>query len=583
MAKNRIDDLRRKLNLDSLDERKKKEMFEKFVNVGGKVLDPDDEEKKNRAREIDEKIAKIRAGTVEPSEKKKSGGKSSRKKGLDLSPESQKTNPINQWIGEFSSRLGCILSGILSVNALDLNGNFKDLILMQYQNALLTTRMILASILYQDKFVGNEIKKRFLVDVIYPYYFELIFRFDNLFDDELFSRLSALRQQKEMGTETKMLLIRMFKGIFIIQPHYLSLKNGIEKALQIEMEIRKLDPSSMTDNLKKLNSNIDFVFLKFYPRLYSLVDYLFKTDPSARRRSFKEFVGLEDEDYIGFYTGQWKEELANMARQEAEAKRKQESSKGKAKAQPAIPEKKADTSQDSDPIKMGLRLIEEHVKFREILYNYFEKKDTRAYFPLKDKVYLTYALADFFDKEFSYLYTSNKVAYGISYTDGKKVDLKTELSDLSYRLNSIYEKSNEYLKIIKELRKLDDDAYMTIQERSARSNQFSLQRSQISRILRKEAKDLFEEFSKRFLTLISDQHMERKIIQNGESVIEFNKKIDGDRYLEGKKVADAVLDAYSFASALNFLLADGDLSGFSLMVEKPVYLGSQLYHEISEF
>lgn len=583
MAKNRIDDLRQKLNLDSLDERKKKEMFEKFVKVGGQVVEAEDEEKKKRAKELDEKIAKMRSDDTTYEEVKKARKNRTVKKSMiDLSPESQKSNPINQWIEVFSCRLGCVLSGILTMNAQDLKGNFKDMILMQYQNALLTTRMILASILYQDKFVGNEIKKRFLVDVIYPYYYELIYRFDNLFDDELFSRLGALRQQREIDPETRELLIRVFKGIFVVQPHYQSLKNGVEKALLIEAEIRKLDPGTTTENLKKLNVNIDLVFLKFYPRLYALVDYFHKTDPAAKKKSFKELLKLQDEDYIGFYTNQWKEDLVNMAKQEAEARRKAETEKPKTNASAAAAASGI-IQDDTDPIKRGLRIIEGFVRFRDILYYYYEKKDTRAYFPIRDKVFLTYALVDFFDKEFSYIFTSNKVSFGVIFGDGKKLDLKTELSDLHYKLNGIYEKSNEYLKIIKELRKLDEDAYMTIQERSAKSNQFSLQRSQISRTLRKEAKDFFEEFSKKFLVLISDYREEKKIVQNGESLIEFNKNIDGDRYVDGKHVIDAIQDAYCYASALNFLLADGDLSGFSLMLEKPVYLSGQLYQDNADF
>lgn len=581
MAKNRIDDLRQKLNLDSLDDRKKKEMFEKFVNVGGQVVDADAEDRKKRSKEIDDKIARMRTDDTTYEEMKRSKKNRPPKKGMiDLSPGSRKSNPINQWIEVFSSRWGCVLSGILTMNAQDLKGHFKDMILMQYQNVLLTTRMILASILYQDKFVGNEIKKRFLVDVIYPYYYELIYRFDNLFDDDLFSHLATLRQQKEISPDAKGLLIRVFKGLFVIQPHYQSLKSGVEKALNIEAEIRKLDPSLTADNLKKLNANIDFVFTRFYTRLYALVEYFHKTDLVAKKKPFKDYLKLQDEDYIGYYTNKWKEELVVQARQEAESKRKVDA---EMKSCNAAMSPKSAIPDDSDPIRRGLRIIEGYVGFKELLHCYYEKKDTRAFFPLNDKVFLTYTLVDFFDKEFSYLYTSNKVSFGIVYSDGKKLDLKTELSDLNYRLSGIYEKSNEYLKLIKEIRKLDDDAYMTIQERSARSNQLSLQRSQISRTMRKDVKDFFEEFSKKFLVLVSDYRGEKKIVQNGENLIVFDKKIDGDRYIDGKRVSDAIQDAYCYASALNFLLVDGDLSGFSLMLEKPVYLSAQLYQEAGDF
>ncbi len=66
MPKNKIDKIRQKLKLDVLDEAKKKEMFEKFVQAGGRVVDYEEEEERalrqRRAREIDEKIAQARAG-----------------------------------------------------------------------------------------------------------------------------------------------------------------------------------------------------------------------------------------------------------------------------------------------------------------------------------------------------------------------------------------------------------------------------------------------------------------------------------------------------------------------------------------
>ncbi len=493
-----------------------------------------------------------------------------KRKRLDLSPEARSRNPFNVWIGVFSSRIGCFLSGVLTASGRDLRSGFKDMLLMQYQNALLSTRMILSSILYQDKIVGHEIKKQFLVDVVFPYYFELIYRFDNLFSDELFSRLSALKQQAEITPDSRRLLKELFRSLYVIQPHALSLRSGMERALDIERDLRKLSPDMVRDNLRRLNENIDFIFGRFYPRLFSLMEYFYRQEDRGRRTPLREFIGLRDEDAIGFYTNRWKEELAVESRKEAEERKKAESRKI-----PKRPEKR-DEPDENDPIRRGLRIIEENVLFHEILAGYFEKKDTRAYFPVKDKVFLTYALTDFFDKEFSFLFTSNKATITVTFSDGKRVDMKAELTDIYYRISTLFEKSNEYLKIIKELRKLDEDAYMTIQERSARSNQFSLQRSQLSRTMRKEAKDIFDEFSKKFLALLSDSRRDRKILQNPDSKMEFNKKIDGDRYAHGKTVIEAFQDGYSYASAMTFLLADGDLSGFSLMLEKPVYLTPRL-------
>jgi hypothetical protein len=131
---------------------------------------------------------------------------------------------------------------------------------------------------------------------------------------------------------------------------------------------------------------------------------------------------------------------------------------------------------------------------------------------------------------------------------------------------------NGYLKIIKEIKKMENDALVSLQERSSRSNQYSLQRSQLSRSMRKEAREFFEEFSKKILFILSDYQRGGKIIVNASQVLEFDKKIDGERYADGKKTIEVIEDAYNFSSAAHFLLSEGDLSPLGLMLEKRSYL-----------
>ena len=160
----------------------------------------------------------------------------------------------------------------------------------------------------------------------------------------------------------------------------------------------------------------------------------------------------------------------------------------------------------------------------------------------------------------------------IAFLDGKRSDMKRELLDSYYKLSHILENVNEYLKIIKEIKKMENDALVSLQERSSRSNQYSLQRSQLSRSMRKEAREFFEEFSKKILFILSDYQRGGKIIVNASQVLEFDKKIDGERYADGKKTIEVIEDAYNFSSTAHFLLSEGDLSPLGLMLEKRSYL-----------
>jgi hypothetical protein len=581
MQKDKLQEMRDKLKLDMLDDSKKKEIFNKFVEAGGKVVDLNKGRKSHLTH--DQKAvekAALKAEDLQVREMQQqapalfrsrpvSGGKPA----IDLSPEARKENPINKWIERFSAKIGCVLGGIITFGSEDLKNNFKDLILTSYQNSLLNSRMILTSILYQDKIVANDIKQRFLVDTVFPYYYELIYRYDNLYDDDLFKNLAIIRQSSLSVKDLKALLKKLFKAIFILQPYYYSLKVGVEKALIAEKEIRKLDSNVTYDNMKKIYGYIDFVFTKIYPKLYYLIDYYYKFDTQLKSMSFKDYLNISDEDGVGYLTISWKEDLVTETRKLEESKKKIIDSAAAPAAQATMgTAQKPIEIDDNDPLKKGLKIIEKHINFRTILEDYYQKKDPRALFSLKDKVYLAFTLVDFFDKEYSFIINSSKVEYNAVFFDGKKLDMKRDLSDTYYKINNIYERVNEYLKIIREIRKLDNDSYVSMQEKSVRSNQFSLQRSQISRTLRKEAKEFFEDFSKKFVPVISDYHSDKKVVQNSEDILEFDQKVSGERIANGRMVIDVVKDAYYFAACANFLLSDGDLGGFSLMLEKPIYL-----------
>jgi hypothetical protein len=64
--------------------------------------------------------------------------------------------------------------------------------------------------------------------------------------------------------------------------------------------------------------------------------------------------------------------------------------------------------------------------------------------------------------------------------------------------------------------------------------------------------------------LINDINSEQKFIANPQDVFEFNRSIEGEKKLNKKKIYDAIITLYNFASAFSYRLSsEGDLSGKS--------------------
>ncbi len=562
MKKTKLDEIRERIGIKNLTEKEKKEMFKKFVQAGGRVV-PLEEEKKNPL--IGKKINKgLRQVGVSAKDERVIKGKSvSQYKKV----ENKNLNPFSRWIEKFSSRVDCFINGVLSFNGKNFTERFRNLFLINFLNSLLGSKMILASLLYQDRFVSQEIKKKLLFDSAFPYYYELIFRYDNIYTEERYATLERMRYSLDTVDELKTSIMEIFKELLILQPYFASLKAGVEKALWLEKELRGIDSSVYFENLRKLNGYIEFVFNKVYPKLFLLVDYYYRQRNNTRQ-GFREFLSFGEKDSIGYYTFIWKQELLKLVKEEETPK----------KTENQVESEKANEEEKklANPVAEGIKFIINNINPLKSLKHYTEIKDLRAIFPVKDKVFLSYLILDYFDKEFSFIFTSNKVEIGIAFVDGNRQDLKKELSNIYYRVNGIFERVDEYLKIMKEIKKIEADSFMSLQEKSGRLNQYSIERSQLSRIIRRDMKSLFDEFSNKLLYLITDFSGERKILQNPNDVMEFDHKIDGERFSDGKKVIEIIETAYNFCCGALFLLSEADLGGLGILLEKPIYLNFDL-------
>ena len=67
--------------------------------------------------------------------------------------------------------------------------------------------------------------------------------------------------------------------------------------------------------------------------------------------------------------------------------------------------------------------------------------------------------------------------------------------------------------------------------------------------------------------VISDFNSSNRLLQNPDAVLRFDKEIDGEKILNGKKMIEAIIEAFLFASSFAFLLNFGDLSGSGIYIE----------------
>lgn len=570
MADTDLDKIKNRLRINDLDEGSKKELFQTFVEAGGEVIDYDKQKNRYQAVTGTPRKPALSARDADGLEESPSRGQGKIKKRSSISiQESMKVNPVSRWMERFSAKLGCMFSGVTNLGVNRFKKAFSDLLLEKYQNALLEIQMVLASVLHQNSMVVEQIKQKLSSDPTFPYMYEVLVRMDELYNQEQFNRLMVMHNDPAVVDDLKEELIHIYKGLFILKPHFEMLKLAVERALNLERDLRRMDPNVTFNNYRKVAAYLDLVFLKVYPKLFSLIDFYYKMDTFQRPQRFQNYIGLVEEDHLGFLTKRWQDEIEYLAQKE---RIKDDLNRSPQPAAGEVPVEHKQAMEDSLPLNKGIDFIREHVDFAQLLTHYREQKDLRALFSINDKVFLTYALVDYYDKEFSFLFNSSKVQFNVAFNYGNRLDMKKELSDCYYKLNSVYERVNEYLKIMREIRKMDKDSYISYEEKASRLNQYSAQRSQISRKMRKEAQNLFETFIKTLLFVITDYNGAKTLMQNPDDPLEFNKKLDGNRIAHGKKAIEAITEAYNMGFAINYLLTDGDLGGYSVLLNNPIML-----------
>jgi len=562
-SRDRLEEIRQRIGMKDLSESEKKALFQKFVEAGGEVIDFDAEEKKNRQQRTlkkealhEKQIARAQRGQEEKS----------------LSPVEKKVkraeevNPVSQWIELTASKITCALLGLLRWNGRQLKESFVNFLVYDFQNILLQIKMILASLLYQDKAITSEIQQMMLADASFPFGYELIYRLDKLYDEVYFKTLTEHKLDRDSFFATLDVLKVLYRNLFVLQNYEVSLKLAIEKALQREGEIRRLNPRITEQNIKSLHSAISFIYERVMDKLYTLMEYAYRYERQKRRLSFRDFLGMKPEDVLGYYTDQWKQEIQKRLQEEAKQKQKGDTLFADAE------ESAADSLRGlSEYIQKGVNFIAERINWKEKLLDYESNRDPRRVYTVNDKIFLLEGLIDLYDNEFSFLFTGSRVQYNYLLIDGKRVDIKKELIDLYYKMTPLRDRFNEYIRILKEIRTVEKEAFLSVAEKSSRLNQLAIQRSQISRQIRKDFREIFEQFSNKWLFILSRTESDMPVVQNLRDVLSFDKKLDGDRWANEKTIQEAIEMAYSLCDTIHFLLMS-ELGGVTLLIEKSLYL-----------
>jgi hypothetical protein len=638
MAK-KISKIRSKLEIEKIDGDNRSKLYKDFQKVGGKVVEIEDDDKTKeleklnafvREKELREKEAKARkeriAKEMEEAEKKKAKTSSSatsspassatskpsskavkqsqttavsgaeppqdkthiqekrafgdrekiRKKIMEeITKQKKKDEKLDNRMSLLSAKLACIFARIFNLWGNHFSKKFIEETVIYFKASLKNAHQILTSVLYQNKAVADLIKDA-LNTKDHSYYYELIYRFDNLLKDETLEEIESAQNTLNPIKEAKNGFIALFKEMYILAPYHHVLENAAGVVLKMEEKISKLNPGMVNNNIRVVTNSIEYVFSRYFPRIEMLIDYYHKEQKVAlgKKSSIKEFLGSDESNHIGHYTNLWREQAEQeKKKQEREARQaaEQENQPYDTAYENAL-ENIEQTENIAEETRKGLKLIYYNLDFPKTLNFFIESKDARSLFQINDKIFIIYTLIDFFEREFSFLFATNIVEYNIYFDRLKrKIDSKDTLKRIHYKFNDIYRRIKEYLKLLVEWKKLIDRGE-SIEKGSRELDYVRHQRDTIFKSANYETRKIVDDLNKMFLFIVNDCNKGKQVIANPEEILDLGHKSGANKICHKKTVVQAFTGAYEFLSAFLFLLTSADLIPNELMLKKNQFL-----------
>lgn len=568
-----IDKTRDRLKLDDIEEDDRRDLFNKFVGVGGEVLYDRKKTSQNTANSSIKKNNSVNSNISSHSDIKSKREPSftnkqianetvekSKKSENEIASVVNKKKPLlyntKLWFRAFTS-------GVITLFGGKVHPKFLNFIDRNVISALLEMDTLILNALNpmgindtdaknkRDKIIARFAEE--LEDV------ELLERIKDQYDEKVYKNL--LRPYKDLDYSVIAVnyvneLKSMFRPLYVLHLYVSRIKSVGEKAMLSYAAVDNMSKGIVNSRISAFKRAVDLIYLKYYPKLLILLQYASK-EKLETIDDFNKFLEIKDADILGYYT---KLKLASQKLQESKIEEAKEN----------IGKKDKEEEEKLSKIEtIGVKLIEKCVSFRKVDNNIEYETDPFYTVEENDKIYRINALIDFLDREYSILFVSNKVKYNLVYDNLVRTDYKSDFNNIFLSLSDINSRFNEYSEICKSILKIEQDEGMRFEQRVSMLSERNGQRVYIAKNLKSSVISIISPFKKKLDKLLLDKEERERIIGNPNDILTFFTDVGNHRKrVQGYNVLKALTEAYYFVSGFNYLINEGELSGSGLLIEK---------------
>ncbi|HOJ50540.1 MAG TPA: hypothetical protein PKW55_07005 [Spirochaetota bacterium] len=551
----RLDDIKRKLNLDNLDESERKKLFKEFIEHGG---DPNYIEKKEPTVKQSKykNISRYAKARSYQQDKDKSSGqttsvskKDTIKEGKKITREQLIKSIKPSFLESFYIKLVAYLNKVTNFNGFFMNLKFISITTTNLLEAVNDLETIAKIILSSKSFNEFEIKDYFFKK--FPIYYEILLRLNKTNLKEIIQSISEKEKTspsfKLAISEIEREISNLFRTLYIFWPFKNSIPEAYREGFRI-LEKRESLPSNIINTyITKIRRGVDFIFNKYLIKIY----YAFLISQNVN-------IKISDPNISVLLQLSLKDKIGGM-QQEIEEQLNRE--KEEMKVEEEVKEEKEDIINVEESINLpkevltGIEIIESIP-----LHSFGDSKNSPFYFyDKKDKIYRVSAIIDFFEKEYSFLITGNKVNYYPEHHEGLRFDPKRDFNESYVEMNSVLDSIREYSNIIKSINETEENPNIPVMQKHSLIHKASIERSKLSMSIRAKLANVVIKIKN---TLEKIRTNYNKFVADPDKELTFSSGLEkSKKRLEGKKISEALEEFYFFISGFHYLLTKGNLGG----------------------
>ncbi len=305
---------------------------------------------------------------------------------------------------------------------------------------------------------------------------------------------------------------------------------------------------------------------EIYPKLIKLVQLIENKKLEPYTLLFEEMIGLEASEKLNpnFYKTFDDVNLSSLNLSVNEIKN---SNLNKPKNVEEKPDEKKEAIDPEEEKKQQIhnKIVSYGIRFLSYftideLRKKFDPKDEFRDVPIYDKIFIIYLFLNFFDSEFGFLLSTNKLKLNIVIKDGVKINYKDEMLRLYESFRKIYDAFRKYYFDHRELKKFLEDDYLNKNslDYSKKLDYFQDKKMRSARETFKLMVEYVTQLENILLILYKDVKNIKKIIINPEEIIKFEAEAQ-NKLMNNKKIMDIIRDAYATIYSLSDKIRNGEL------------------------